>query len=72
MSAERKKDRKFKIGDAVVRRPGTLGNMDGLQRPGKVVETDYLGVHPVVRVNFENGRSECFIEDTYIFAAQRS
>lgn len=59
---------RFRIGDRVIRRPGTLGNMDGNGDRGTVIELVYKGVHPCLRVGFSTDRVETFEQDTYIIA----
>ena len=65
----------FKIGDRVIRRPGTLGNMTGDQAPGCVLgvhtePSQVAGhVHWMVKVQFVtpggDTRTETMVEETY-------
>jgi hypothetical protein len=57
----------YKIGDWVVRRPGTLGNMDGTAASGRVEDIFERYGHTMVMVQF-GSRRETFVLDTYVKA----
>lgn len=55
----------FSVGDRVVRRPGTLGNMDGRGPVGTVEVVERRGAHCMVTVAYID-HTETFVADTYV------
>lgn len=55
----------FKVGDRVVRKRGTLGNMDGLGPVGVVASLYWRGTHIMAQIVFPSGAVEDFIADVY-------
>jgi hypothetical protein len=54
----------YNVGDWVIRRPGTLGNMDGRASSGRVEAIEVDQGHTMATVVF-GGRRETFTADTY-------
>jgi hypothetical protein len=65
--ATRRYAKQFSVGDYVVRRPGTLGNMDGRSPAGLIEEISECGPHILFTVKSQN-RRETFAADTYVKA----
>lgn len=61
----------YKIHDWVVRRPGTLGNMDGNAAAGIVSKFEECNGHTMVTVQFRS-HSETFVADTYVYNGGRT